>query len=118
MTLAQDALFRERRWVRAGATQEQVEQLRDAHEAMSVEDRAAEGRRIDRVSDMDLATELATGDDDPTAGNADDVIKRVGDDPALAAVVLSHESAKPRPRKTVVEAMTALVEAAGDGEDG
>lgn len=116
MSLASDAVFREQRWRRAGATDKQIEQLRETHAQLPFADRAAEGQRVDGVSDADLATELAAGDEDPTAGNADDVIERVGDDAALAAVVLSHESTKTRPRKRVVEAMTALIERAGDGD--
>lgn len=110
MPSAADTVFRESRWRRAGATVAQLDRLRAAHEQMTADERLAEGARVDGVSDSDLAIELDAGEDDPTAGTVEEVLARVGDDPALAAVVLSHEQAKPTPRKGVVEPLSALVE--------
>lgn len=110
--LAGDVLFREARWRRAGASDRRIEQLRAAHADMTVEERAAEGQRIDMISDDDLATELSAGAEDVTAGTVDEVLARVGDDPELAAVALSKEQAKSQPRKGVVDRLTAVIEAA------
>jgi hypothetical protein len=105
-----DTTFREQRWRRAGASEAQLEELAAAHAALSPEQQAAEGARVDGVSDLDLAAELTAGDEDPTAGTISDVLDRVDGDPQRAAVALSHESAKARPRAKLLEALSAVIE--------
>lgn len=110
----QDTVFREARWRRAGATDAQISDLADRHAALSVDERAAEGVRVDSVSDEDLAAELTVGD--LTDGSVDEVLARIGDDAEKAAVALSQEQARSRPRKTVIDALNVVIEAAGSGD--
>lgn len=112
-----DTAFRASRWQRAGATADQVDARQLAWQDMDGDARAAEAARVDSISDTDLAAELAAGSIDPTAGTVDEIIDRVGVDVEAAAVVLSHEQAKARPRKGLVEQLEALIAAAGDGDD-
>jgi hypothetical protein len=52
------ASFRDDRWRRAGATEEEVGQLSEAFDQMAPLDRNAEARAIDSVSDIDLQEAL------------------------------------------------------------
>lgn len=106
-----DSAFRASRWRRAGASTAQIDALAEAHAALTSDGQAAEGRRVDSVSDSDLAAELDADAGDITAGSKDDVLARVGDDRELAAVALSKEQASARPRKGLIDALTALIEA-------
>lgn len=44
----------------------------------------------------------------PAAGSVDDVLARVGDDPAKASAALTAERARSKPRKTLVSALEAI----------
>lgn len=108
-----DTDFRNDRWARAGATDEQLLDLATAHAAWPVEQQAAEGTRIDSVSDWDLADELAgrrRADQapDPSAGNVQDVLDQVGDDPEKARAALDAEQASDKPRVTLVAKLEAI----------
>lgn len=109
-----DNRFREARWRRAGATVEQIDELRAAFDDLTIDEQTAENTRVDSVSDNDLATELTAGSDDPSDGRIDDILARVGDDREQAAVVRSHEAAKPKPRPKLLAALDAVIA----GEDG
>lgn len=109
--------FRAARWQRAGATRKQLTDLLTAWDEMTVDEQTAEAGRVDSVSDDDLAAELASGESDPTAGNVDEVLARVGDDPEAAAIALSHEQAKPRPRKGLIDGLEAVIAAAAAAGD-
>lgn len=105
-----DTRFREQRWTRAGASRTRLDELRDAHAALSPAEQAAEAARIDTVSDRDLAAELAAHVEDLTAGTVKEVLAKVGDDPDLAAVALAREQGKGDDARTsLVDALTALI---------
>lgn len=104
-----DTAFREARWRRAGASDTQIEDLRAAHADLSADEKAAEAARIDTISDSDLAVELDGDTTNLALGTKDQVLERVGDDADLAAVALSHEQARARPRKTVIDALNAVI---------
>jgi hypothetical protein len=101
-----DPRFRAARWQRAGASQQQLADLAAAHQEMTPDERAAE---------VDLSAELNDGGAELIAGTVAEVLERVGDDPEKAAVALSHEQAKPKPRAGVTEELTRLIEAAAAG---
>jgi hypothetical protein len=111
-----DQTFRQARWRRAGATDAQLEQLAEEHAARTPDEQAAEAARIDSISDVDLGAELTGGGSELIAGNKDDVLARVGDDPEKAAIALSHEQASKRPRAGVIEGLTKVIEVAGSGD--
>lgn len=108
------ARFRDDRWRRAGATDKQLAGLLAAHAALTPDEQTAEGRRIDSISSADLNAEL-TGPD--LTGNIDEVLAKVSDDRELAAVALSLEQAKTRPRAGLVDKLNEIIGAAGDEDD-
>jgi hypothetical protein len=63
-------------------------------------------------------TESVDGDggSGPADGNVDEILDRVGDDPAAAAEALAAEQAKSKPRKSLVEKLQSIVD--GDGGSG
>lgn len=109
--------FRYDRWKRAGASDDQLLALAEAHANLGEDQQQSEGRRIDGVSDYDLAAELA-GDrradvaPDPADGTVAQVLEQVGDDPDLAREALDAESGKDKPRATLVSKLEAIIEAA------
>lgn len=109
--------FRHDRWKRAGATDEQLLALSEQHLTLDVAGQEAEGRRIDGVSDYDLADELAgrrraEEAPNPAEGKVQDVLDQVGTDPGLAQAALDAENASEKPRTTLVSKLQAIVAAA------
>lgn len=79
--------FREHRWRQAGATDEQIDQLRDEHNSeLSLDDQLALNDWIDRHSDPELAEKLATlpdqADDGDPGGDGDPDLGSDGGNPS------------------------------------
>lgn len=70
----------------------------------------------DEADVLDLLPEWGGSPAGPDATVAD-VLADVGDDPALAAEALAAEQARPKPRKTLVDALTALTATEPDTGD-
>lgn len=107
-----DTRFRADRWTRAGANPTQIEALAQEHAALTVEEQAAEAARIDGISDLDLAQELAAhvGQDEANVGQ---VLEHVGTDKRRARTALRRELAREDGgRSTLIEPLRALL-----GED-
>lgn len=73
----------------------------DKHDAF-----AAKGEAVEPVAAALVPTEPVSDFD--VTGTADEVLERVGDDPAKAQAALDAENASDKPRKTLVEKLSTI----------
>lgn len=61
-----------------------------------------------QTAESQTAESQAAGDSGPADGTVEEVLDRVGDDPAAAQAALDAEQAKEKPRATLVEKLQAI----------
>ena len=91
--------FAEARWTRVGASEGELAFLKEAHDARTLDEQGAEGKRVAGLHDDNLKAELnvfrAAGGDpasSPYNGTVAEVKDHVGDDAAMAAEALAFEA--------------------------
>lgn len=111
--------FRDDRWRRAGASEEELVALEAEFGAMDPDHQLAETSNIDSVSDMALSEELDArrqADPELVAGSVKSVLDEVGSDPVRARAAIIAEESKDKPRSTLVTQLQAIVDAAPPSE--
>ena len=97
--------FRDDRWRRVGASEEEIAVLAGEWDLMSPGAQEVEGTGIDSISDGMLAVVLEQrreADPQLVAGSIAEVLDQVGTDPAKARLAITAEEATAKPRSTLI----------------